>query len=156
MSEDREFKFAEDYDGGSIKFVDMDDPEKFMSAGSEIIRGEYVNRGVLRWLFSKRRQILPNKVIIFSPVNLATKGMAILDPIHNIWQKPVEFLQKRPSPHYMGDEDHWLCEQYRELPSRWESMLVKIAWFFESLLGLYWLRSDKSVISSMRKSGRIK
>lgn len=103
------------------------------------------------WLFGKRRVDLPDTTLTFNLGQPIASGDVYFDPIQQIYQSPAERV-KTASSNLMP----WRCRQWKIIPSRWTSMKTKIKWAFEYIFKGYWLRSDKSVISSMRKSGRIK
>lgn len=105
------------------------------------------------WFFAPRRTYLPNTVISLTSGQGIAPGQGLFDPIHRTWQVPVLLYGIDRNSSVLGDyeSERWLCEQYREIPSRWESLKTRIAWYWEYLSCAYFARSDKSVLESMRK-----
>ena len=118
-------------------------PKKYAPDGKLEDIGQKKPRSALwSYFFANRLIGLPSAVVTFSPINSVRKGVGLYDPIHNIWQKPVGFFRTRPSPHYMGDEEQWLCEQWRIIPSRFQSLIVRIVHYLRFPLWIgRWLKS---------------
>ena len=85
-------------------------------------------RGVLSYLFDKRRLPLPDTQIFFHSGQGITPNQRLFDPIHRIYQVPVEKLGSRDVDGVA--QDLWVCEQYREIPSRAQAVGVWLKHIF--------------------------
>lgn len=109
------------------------------------------------WFYAPRRAYLPNTVISFTSGQGIAPGQGLFDPIHRTWQVPVALYGVDRNSSILGDyeSERWLCEQYRELPSRWESLKERIAWYWKYVSRLYFCKSDQAVVDDMRRRNEL-
>lgn len=104
------------------------------------------------WLYAPRRIDGRPRDIRVSGVNPVSVGHIERDPISGEFTKIIHIYD---AINRAGRFYEYRCEveTWRELPSRWESLKARIAWYAEYIFLAYWARSDKSVLESMRKRG---